>query len=222
MPEHPAGLIYGTITVAALLAAESARQESYPRTVGAVAITLLLYWLAHSYAEFTGHRMKESKRFTYSGLWLTATRELTVLLGARPVRRAARLLGARRLPDRGRRRRDLDLGRNRRRGRGGDRRARRADRPRPAAPDRRGGGPRSPRDRVARASALAPCRSPSVPCRAVPCPAVPDSPPAGMHNVTNPIRASDIGEKCTPQAHLRENYVLALPTLAKNACHRRI
>lgn len=82
MPEHPAGLIYGTITVAALLAAESARQESYPRTVGAVAITLLLYWLAHSYAEFTGHRMKESKHFTYSGLWLTATRELTVLLGA--------------------------------------------------------------------------------------------------------------------------------------------
>ena len=47
MPEHPAGLIYGTITVAALLVLDlSARQESYPRTVGAVAITLLLYMVS--------------------------------------------------------------------------------------------------------------------------------------------------------------------------------
>ncbi len=82
MPANPAGLIYGTISVAALLAAESARQETYPRTVGAVAITLLLYWLAHSYAQFTGDRMQESEHFTYAGLVRTATRELTVLLGA--------------------------------------------------------------------------------------------------------------------------------------------
>jgi hypothetical protein len=82
VPDNPAGLIYGTITVAALLAAESARQETYGDTVGAVALTLILYWLAHSYAEFTGERIRDSERFTYAGLVRTGTHELTVLLGA--------------------------------------------------------------------------------------------------------------------------------------------
>jgi len=58
VPANPAGLIYGTIAVAALLAAESARRETYVETVGAVLITLLLYWLAHSYAGFTGERVR--------------------------------------------------------------------------------------------------------------------------------------------------------------------
>ncbi len=82
MRANPAGLIYGTISVAALLAAESARQETYPRTVGAVAITITLYWLAHSYATFTGERLEHHEQFTYKGLLLSATQELTVLLGA--------------------------------------------------------------------------------------------------------------------------------------------
>ena len=82
MPANPAGLIYGTISVAALLAAESARQETYPRTVGAVLITLMLYWLAHSYSQFTGERVKEQVAFTYSGLLDTARHELAVVIGA--------------------------------------------------------------------------------------------------------------------------------------------
>ncbi len=82
MPANPAGLIYGTISVAALLTAESTRRETYPRTVGAVAITLLLYWLAHSYSEFTGERVKEQAAFTYGGMLATARRELTVVIGA--------------------------------------------------------------------------------------------------------------------------------------------
>lgn len=82
MPTNPAGLIYGTITVAALLAAESARQETYAKTVAAVGVTLVLYWLAHSYSQFTGQRIEESEQFTYAGLLRTAGDELTVLLGA--------------------------------------------------------------------------------------------------------------------------------------------
>jgi hypothetical protein len=82
MLAKPAGLIYGTISVAALLAAESARQETYARTVGAVAITITLYWLAHSYAEYTGERLEHHEHFTYKGFLLAATQELTVLLGA--------------------------------------------------------------------------------------------------------------------------------------------
>ena len=44
--------IYGLMTVGALLAAESADSETYAETVGAVAVTMIVYWLAHSYAEF--------------------------------------------------------------------------------------------------------------------------------------------------------------------------
>jgi hypothetical protein len=82
MPTSLAGLIYGTISVAALLAAESARSETYPKTVGAVGILTILYWIAHSYAEFTAERIQEHEPFTYRGLLLNATRELTVLIGA--------------------------------------------------------------------------------------------------------------------------------------------
>jgi hypothetical protein len=82
MPANSAGLVYGTITVAALLAAESARQETYPRTVGAVALTLFLYWMAYSYAQFAAERLEHHEHFTYKGLALSAVHELTVLLGA--------------------------------------------------------------------------------------------------------------------------------------------
>jgi hypothetical protein len=82
MPTSVAGLIYGTISVAALLAAESARSETYPKTVGAVAIIMILYWMAHSYSEYAAERMQEHEPFTYTGMIAIATRELTVLIGA--------------------------------------------------------------------------------------------------------------------------------------------
>ena len=82
MPTNPAGLVYGTLAVGALLAAESARRETYARTVGAVVVTLLLYWLAYSYAEFTAIRLRQHLRFTAAGLARIATRELSVLAGA--------------------------------------------------------------------------------------------------------------------------------------------
>ncbi|MGI9184715.1 MAG: hypothetical protein ACR2GZ_07095 [Solirubrobacteraceae bacterium] len=82
MPANPAGLIYGTISVAALLAAESARQETYLRTAGAVMITIVLYWLAHSYSQFIGERVEQQVAFTYRGVLATARHELTVVIGA--------------------------------------------------------------------------------------------------------------------------------------------
>ena len=82
VPANPAGLVYGTIVVGALLAAESARRETYLRTVGAVLITLLLYWLAHSYAQFTAQRLREHGRFTFDSLARTSVHELSVLAGA--------------------------------------------------------------------------------------------------------------------------------------------
>ncbi len=82
MPNNPGRLVYGTIAVGALLAAESARQETYVETVFAVAITLLLYWLAHSYSEFVDRRLEHAKPFSLDGFAEAARHELAVLVGA--------------------------------------------------------------------------------------------------------------------------------------------
>jgi hypothetical protein len=82
MQSNPAGAVYGVLAVAALLVAESPREETYPRTVGAVAITLLLYWLAHSYAEYAGERLLNGERLEISGLGRMMLRELWIVLGA--------------------------------------------------------------------------------------------------------------------------------------------
>lgn len=79
---NPAGAIYGVIAVSALLAAESPQRETYARTVGAVLLTLFLYWLAHSYAEFAGARLENEERLTAGGLAREMRRELSLLGGA--------------------------------------------------------------------------------------------------------------------------------------------
>src|ERR1700730_4181454 len=82
MPTNPGGLVYGTIAVAALLSAETARRESYAKSVAAVAITLLLYWLALSYAEFTGQRLEKSEAVRIARPAPAMARGLSVLIGA--------------------------------------------------------------------------------------------------------------------------------------------
>jgi len=77
-----AGLIYGTISVAALLAADSARSETYAKTIAAVGGLMILYWIAHTYSEFTAERIESHEPFTYRGLMAEARRDLTVLIGA--------------------------------------------------------------------------------------------------------------------------------------------
>ena len=82
MTPSPAGLVYGTIAIGALLTAESARSETYAKSVVAVVITLLLYWLAYSYAEFTGQRLQNGEPFEFGELATAAVKELSVLIGA--------------------------------------------------------------------------------------------------------------------------------------------
>jgi len=82
MTPSPAGLVYGTIAIGALLTAESARSETYAKSVVAVVITLLLYWLAYSYAEFTGQRLQKGEPFEFGELAAAAVKELSVLIGA--------------------------------------------------------------------------------------------------------------------------------------------
>ena len=82
MPDNAGGLVYGTILVATLLSAESARRETYVKTIAAVLVTLLAYWLTISYAEFAGERLERGEHFAYGAFARTASRELTLLYGA--------------------------------------------------------------------------------------------------------------------------------------------
>jgi hypothetical protein len=82
LPANPGGLVYGTILVATLLAAESPKRETYVKTVGAVAISVVVYWLSMSYAEFTGERMREDEAFTPAAFARVAVHELPVVFGA--------------------------------------------------------------------------------------------------------------------------------------------
>jgi hypothetical protein len=82
LPENPGGLVYGTILIAALLSAESAKVETYWETLAGVALTEIIYWLALSYSEFAGARAADGKPFTFSGFRRSAQHEFAVSEGA--------------------------------------------------------------------------------------------------------------------------------------------
>jgi hypothetical protein len=74
--------VYGAITVGVLLAAESARRETYAGTVGAVVVAMALYWLAHAYTEHVSVRARDGKPFAARDLLDTMLHELWILAGA--------------------------------------------------------------------------------------------------------------------------------------------
>jgi hypothetical protein len=82
MPANSARVVYGTIVVAALLAAESAQKETYVKTVLAVVIAILLYWLAHSYAESAARRMQTRSKLDAAELARSMRHEAPIIAGA--------------------------------------------------------------------------------------------------------------------------------------------
>lgn len=82
MPANTARVVYGTIVVATLLAAESAQKETYLKTVIAVVIAILLYWLAHSYAESAAQRLNRGARLDPKELVRSMLHEAPILVGA--------------------------------------------------------------------------------------------------------------------------------------------
>lgn len=74
--------VYGIITVGAILAAESAKSETYADTVGAVAVAILVVWLAGAYSEFTEDRLELRKAFTVSGFRRALGHEVMILVAA--------------------------------------------------------------------------------------------------------------------------------------------
>jgi membrane protein YqaA with SNARE-associated domain len=81
MPVNTPRVVYGTITVGVLLAVETAARETYAETVGSVVLALVVYWLAHSYAELTAQRIDEGQRLSRAGVIHSARNEAWILAG---------------------------------------------------------------------------------------------------------------------------------------------
>jgi hypothetical protein len=79
---NPAASVYGTVTAGALLAAESGLRDTYPETVGSLAIAIVLYWFAHSYAEVLGLRLSRHKTITWTELWNAFSQDWGIVRGA--------------------------------------------------------------------------------------------------------------------------------------------
>jgi hypothetical protein len=80
--ENPAGVVYGTIVIGALLAAESPRHDTYLDTLASTVIAAALYWLAHAYANVLGRRLAQHERLTAGGLVRALGRDWAIMRGA--------------------------------------------------------------------------------------------------------------------------------------------
>src|SRR6185312_13608302 len=79
---NAAGVVYGVITVGALMAAESGRHESYVDAIGSAVLATLLYWLAHAYADLLGRRLDTGERLSLRTLARTLGHDWAIVRGA--------------------------------------------------------------------------------------------------------------------------------------------
>lgn len=83
VPErNPEGAVYGIITIGALLAAEGGLHDSYVDTVASLAIAVVLYWFAHSYADVLGLRLSQQRLIKWEELWSTFVQDWSIVRGA--------------------------------------------------------------------------------------------------------------------------------------------
>lgn len=80
--DNPAGVVYGVITVGALMAAESGRHESYIDAFASSLIATLLYWLAHSYSDLLGDRLSTGEPLTMKVLARELAHDWAIVRGA--------------------------------------------------------------------------------------------------------------------------------------------
>jgi hypothetical protein len=80
--ENAGGAVYGTIMIGLLLAAEDARRDGYPETIGAAAIVLALYWLMSFYTHTLGARLKTAEPLNRTLFWRSCVHELPIIEGA--------------------------------------------------------------------------------------------------------------------------------------------
>jgi hypothetical protein len=80
--QNPAGVVYGTILIGALIAAESGMHDGYPDLIGSTALALGIYWLAHSYSTALGRRLAHEKQLTVGALARALGHDWSIVRGA--------------------------------------------------------------------------------------------------------------------------------------------
>jgi hypothetical protein len=79
---NAAGVVYGVITIGALMAAESGRHETYFDTLASALVATLLYWLAHAYADLLGRRLATGESLTARSLGSALVHDWAIVRGA--------------------------------------------------------------------------------------------------------------------------------------------
>jgi hypothetical protein len=78
----PGAAVYGTLTVGAVLAAESSRDLHLLSALFGAAIAVVLYWLAHAYSAGMSRRLSNKTPLTWSGFRSDLRREWGIIEGA--------------------------------------------------------------------------------------------------------------------------------------------
>jgi hypothetical protein len=80
--QNPARVVYGLLTVGALMAAESGHHETYLDLIVSALITTFLYWLLHAYSAVLGHRLETGEHLTLQALSHGLMDEWAIVRGA--------------------------------------------------------------------------------------------------------------------------------------------
>jgi hypothetical protein len=68
LESNPAGVIFGTITVGAVLATEGAKGETVATSVEAAVLVVALFWVVHAWSDDTGQRLQHRRRLQWRPL----------------------------------------------------------------------------------------------------------------------------------------------------------
>lgn len=80
--DAPERVVYGTILVGALIAAESGVHDGYLDKVGSTLLALAIYWLAHSYSTVVGRRIATRERLSLVALRRAMAHDWGIVRGA--------------------------------------------------------------------------------------------------------------------------------------------
>jgi hypothetical protein len=65
---NPAGVIFGTITVGAVLAGENAKGETVRTSIEVACLVVALFWVVHAWSDDTGRRVEQHRRLEWRPL----------------------------------------------------------------------------------------------------------------------------------------------------------
>jgi hypothetical protein len=80
--QNPARVVYGLLTVGALMAAESGHHETYAELILSALVTTFLYWLLHAYSAVLGGRLETGEHLTLQTLSRGLVDEWAIVRGA--------------------------------------------------------------------------------------------------------------------------------------------